>query len=76
MIQQLCKVGNSTALFLDESILDTLGLTEGSHVQLTIHNGVLNVVPVNTSLSEAPTFEDTLEQVLERRKTALRRLAQ
>lgn len=76
MIKQLRKVGNSNALLLDKPILELLGLSEGSHVQLTVQDGVLIVAPVSPSASETQSFEDAVDLILEKRKVVLRRLAQ
>jgi putative addiction module antidote len=76
MIKQIRKVGNSNALVLDKPVLELLGLSEGSHVQLTVQDGVLIVAPVHPEPVSQKSFEEVVEQVLERRKSALRRLAQ
>lgn len=76
MIKQIRKVGNSNALVLDKPILELLGLQEGSHVQLTVQDGVLIVAPVNPGTEAQRSFEDVVEHVMEQRKTVLQRLAQ
>jgi antitoxin component of MazEF toxin-antitoxin module len=76
MIKQLRKVGNSQALLLDKPVLELLGLSETSHVQLTIQDGVLLVAPVDPRQVEGDRFEAALNEVLKRRESALRRLAE
>jgi len=76
MIKQLRKVGNSNALLLDKPVLELLGLSEGSHVQLTVQDGVLIVAPVNPAQVGQKQFEDVVEQVLQKRKVVLEKLAQ
>jgi antitoxin component of MazEF toxin-antitoxin module len=75
MIKQLRKVGNSQALVLDKPLLELLGLGENSQVQLTVNEGVLIVAPVHPE-SDEDRFETVLKDVMKRRKSALKRLAQ
>ena len=76
MIKQLRRVGNSSALVLDKPLLELLGLADGSHVQLTVQDGVLIVAPVHPTNASARPFEEVVEQVLTKRKAVLQRLAQ
>jgi len=76
MIKQLRKVGNSQALVLDKPLLELLGLSENGHVQLTVQDGVLIVAPVEPTQVDRERFEACLEDILKRRESALRRLAQ
>jgi len=76
MIKQIKKVGNGNALFLDKALLELVGLEEGSHVQVTVHEGALIIAPANPKLVSKEKFEAALEQVVTNRRDVLRRLAQ
>lgn len=76
MIKTLRRVGNSNALLLDKPILELLGMSEGSQVNLTVTNGTLVVTPVNPALVDADKFQASLDQVMKTRQTLLKRLSQ
>ena len=76
MIKQLRRVGNSNALILDKPILELLGLEENGEVQLTIQDGSLIVTPTHPRRIDAEVFEASLDEVVRRRASALRRLAE
>ncbi len=76
MIKQLRKVGNSNALILDKAILELLGLRENGLVQLSLQDGALTIVPVNPTKVDVELMAEKLEYVLQKRKKALRRLAE
>ncbi len=75
MIKQLKKVGNGTALFLDKTLLELVGLEEGSEVQVTVHEGAIIITPVNPRPVQQEAFDAALELVLSSRSEVLRRLA-
>lgn len=76
MIKQLRKVGNSNALILDKPILELLGLEENGQVQLTIEDGVLIVAPANPRQLTPEGLQDHLDYIVQKRQSALKRLAQ
>jgi antitoxin component of MazEF toxin-antitoxin module len=76
MIKQLRKVGNSSALILDRAIMDLIGLEENGEVQLTVHDGSLVLTPANPKQITPEQFERALSQVVRKRRSALRRLAE
>ena len=76
MIKTLRRVGNSNALLLDKPILELLGMSEGSQVNLTVTNGTLVVTPVNPTLVDADKFQASLDEVMKTRQTLLKRLSQ
>ena len=76
MIKQLRKVGNSNALILDKPILELLGLEENGQVQLTIQDGNLIVTPAQPQLVSAEVMSEKLDNVIQKRKDVLRRLAE
>lgn len=75
MVKHLRKVGNSSALILDRAVMELVGLEEGGAVELTVHNGSLIVTPANPRQADAKRFEECLNRVVRKRRTALRRLA-
>ena len=75
MIKQLKKVGNGNALFLDKTLLELVGLEEGSDVQVTVHEGAIIITPVNPRPVQQEAFDAALESVLSIRSEVLRRLA-
>lgn len=76
MVKQLKKVGNSNALTLDKAVMELVGLEEGSHVQVTVHDGSIILTPVKPSVVDKNRFEACLERVVQKRREVLRRLAQ
>lgn len=76
MVKTLRRVGNSNALLLDKPIMELLGMSEGSQVNLTVTNGALVVTPVNPALVEADKFQACLDQVMKTRHDLLRKLSQ
>jgi antitoxin component of MazEF toxin-antitoxin module len=51
MIKKLGKIGNSSALLLDKSTMDHLGLQPGDHVQMTVSGNSLIVNAVGQGLA-------------------------
>lgn len=76
MIKQLRKVGNSSALILDKAVMEMIGLAENGEVQLTVHNGSLIVTPARPKQVDPKRFEECLERVVSRRRSALKKLAE
>ncbi|HEY2252191.1 MAG TPA: hypothetical protein VGH74_14055 [Planctomycetaceae bacterium] len=65
MIKQLRKVGNSTALLLDNPILELLGVKESGQVQLTVTNGSLVITPVDPEPVTDERFQECLDRVID-----------
>ena len=76
MVKTLRRVGNSNALLLDKPILELLGMSEGSQVNLTVTNGALVVTPVNPAPVGADKFQACLDRVMRTRRDLLRKLSQ
>ena len=72
----LQKLSEGYALIIDQPVLDLLGLEERGEVQLTIENGSLVVTPVNPRSIDRERFAELLDQLVERRREVLQRLAQ
>lgn len=75
MVKTLRRVGNSNALLLDKPILELLGLSEGSKVNLTVTNGALVVTPVNPAPVDAEQFQTCLDRVVKEWGDVLEKLA-
>ena len=75
MIKKLTRVGNSNALTIDKAIMELIGLEEGGEVMITIDHGSLRVTPVGKSRPDPEAFEETLRNVVEKRRELLKRLA-
>jgi antitoxin component of MazEF toxin-antitoxin module len=76
MIKKLRKVGNSSAIILDRTVMEMVGLEESGEVQLTVRDGSIIVTPANPRLADPAAFAKALELVVSRRKSALKKLAE
>jgi antitoxin component of MazEF toxin-antitoxin module len=76
MIKKLRKVGNSSALILDRTIMEMVGLEESAQVQLSVHDGSIIVTPANPRRVDPAKFKESLDRVISRRRSALKRLAE
>ena len=52
MIKTLQKHGNSRALVFDKSMMEQLGITDESQLEVTIVGGKLTVVPTHIGVGE------------------------
>jgi antitoxin MazE len=52
MKKKLTRTGNSVALVLDKPLLETLGIDEGTEVELSTNGDVLVVTPVRDRARE------------------------
>ncbi len=75
MVKTLRRVGNSNALLLDKPILELLGMSEGSQVNLTVTNGALVVTPVNPAPVKPDKFQACLDRVVREWGDVLEKLA-
>ena len=75
MIKKLSKHGNSLALVIDRSILDLLGIDEGTSLELSTDGAALIVTPAQ-SKRRRKSFEEALESTNKRYGKALKRLAE
>jgi len=76
VIKKLRRVGNSNAIILDRAVMEMIGLEEGGAVQLTISSGSLIVTPARPREVDPEKFAESLERVVSRRRSALKRLAE
>jgi antitoxin component of MazEF toxin-antitoxin module len=76
MVKRVTKIGNSCAILLDRSIMETAGLEEGQQVQLTVKNGCIIIAPVNPKCAKDKTFRKAMKDVLRSNESVLRKLAE
>jgi antitoxin component of MazEF toxin-antitoxin module len=50
MIKRLTKVGNSSAVVLDRTIMEMVGFDEGGQVQIEVHGDVVTLRPVHVGM--------------------------
>lgn len=74
MVKQIKKLGNSHGLILDRSIMDQLGIADGSPVDLRISGRSLVVTPVEDKVSDAE-LDQALSDTLREFNSAFERLA-
>ena len=53
MKKKLTRTGNSVALVLDKPLLDEVGMTEGSEVEISTDGDVIVATPVRAGPTEA-----------------------
>jgi antitoxin component of MazEF toxin-antitoxin module len=74
MIKTLKKHGNSLALVIEKPIMEALGITENTPLQLTVNGNVLMVAPVNVGIGKEQV-ERSFKKMRRRYGTMLKRLA-
>ena len=74
MIRTLQRHGNSVALVFDKTMLETLGMTPDSPVQITLSGGSMVITPVSAGVSEEELAE-TIRRLRPRYKRMLENLA-
>lgn len=75
MVRTITRHGNSSALPLDRTILEQLGVHVGDQVQMTYTNGSLVITPVQGVVS-ADQFAASQARMLKRYRTTLKHLAE
>lgn len=75
MIKTLQRHGNSQALVLDKPILEMIGVSEDTPLQLSVSGGSLIVTPVHTGVGRAE-IDRAFEKLQPRYGDMLRRLAE
>lgn len=76
MVKRLRKVGNSSALILDRALMELIGLEAGAEVQLTVHHGSLMLTPVHPRQMTPEQLEGAVDNIIKRRRSLLKRLAE
>lgn len=75
MIKRLQRLGNSHALVLDKAMLEALGISPDSRVQLTVSGNSLIVTPENVGIGDEEVRR-SIEKLRPRYADMLRRLAE
>ncbi|MEX0885743.1 MAG: hypothetical protein WD009_04810 [Phycisphaeraceae bacterium] len=75
MIRMLKKHGNSQALVIDRTMMEMMGITADTPLQVTIRNGALMVTPSNGGI-DAERFEASTTKIMRRYDGMLKRLAE
>jgi antitoxin MazE len=78
MVRKIFKTGNSLVISLPKESMQSLGLREGSEVNVAVNKeeGTIIIEPVKQSLAEIDeTFAQELNDFIERYRPALKALA-
>ena len=75
LTKKLCKHGNSLALVIDRSILDLLGIDEGTTLDISTDGRALVVMPAHEK-RRRKRFQDALTACNDQYGEALKRLAE
>ena len=74
MIKTLTTVGNSSAILLDRTIMELVGLSEKDQVNVTVSGGAVILTPVRPTVDRA-RLEAAAEKVMAKYGRLLERLA-
>ncbi len=75
LIKRLTKQGNSYSLIIDKALIDLLGITPETQLEITTTDGKsLNIRPL-TAQGRQKIFQSALEDVNTKHSEALKRLA-
>ncbi len=74
MLKTLSKRGNSHALVIDKALMEQLGITPTTQLQLVVSNGSLIVTPARVGI-DSEELKAATEQIFERYEQTFRDLA-
>ncbi|MGH7166136.1 MAG: AbrB/MazE/SpoVT family DNA-binding domain-containing protein [Nitrospiraceae bacterium] len=74
MIKTLQKLGNSMALVIERPVMDALGITEQTPLQVTVSGNALVVTPANVGVGPERT-KTAIKELRKRYGPMLKRLA-
>jgi antitoxin component of MazEF toxin-antitoxin module len=74
MIKMLKKHGNSMALVIEKPMMEALGITEETPLQLTVNGNALVVTPANVGVGPE-RMKTVIKQIRKRYGPMLKRLA-
>ena len=74
MIKRLQKHGNSVALIIEKPVMQALGITEETPLQVTINGNALVVTPANVGVG-TERMKSTVKELRKRYGPMLKRLA-
>jgi antitoxin component of MazEF toxin-antitoxin module len=76
MKKKLTKHGNSTALVLDKALLELLGLSSQSEVEIAIKDGKMIVSPIKKSKrSKNDDIDDIAERIMDKYSDLFKKLS-
>lgn len=75
MIKTLAKHGNSHALIIDKTLMEQLGITPETPLQVTVSGGRLSVAPANVGIPHEE-LDRVLDQIEDEFSDAFKRLSQ
>ncbi|MFW6060789.1 MAG: AbrB/MazE/SpoVT family DNA-binding domain-containing protein [Phycisphaeraceae bacterium] len=75
MITTLKKHGNSRALVISREMMEQLGITEDTPLEVTVHDGTLRVTPTEVGIGQE-RVEQSIQKLRKRYAGMLRRLAE
>jgi antitoxin component of MazEF toxin-antitoxin module len=74
MIKRLQKHGNSVALIIEKPVMEALGITEQTPLQITVNGNALVVTPANVGVGP-DKLKPVVKQIRKRYGPMLKRLA-
>ncbi|MBX3308330.1 MAG: hypothetical protein KF751_19965 [Nitrospira sp.] len=74
MIKRLQKHGNSAALIIEKPVMQALGITEDTPLQVTVNGNALVITPVNVGVGPERVTA-TVKELRKRYGPMLKRLA-
>lgn len=75
MIKTLQKHGNSQALVIDKALLDAMGITAETPLQVTVSGGALVITPANVGVGRE-RVKNTITKLRPRYGKMLKKLAE
>jgi len=74
MIKRLQKHGNSVALIIEKPVMEALGITEQTPLQITVNGNALVVTPANVGVGP-DKLKPVVKEIRKRYGPMLKRLA-
>lgn len=74
MIKRLQKHGNSVALIIEKPVMEALGITEATPLQITVNGNALVVTPANVGVG-SDKLKPVVKEIRKRYGPMLKRLA-
>ncbi|TAJ08566.1 MAG: AbrB/MazE/SpoVT family DNA-binding domain-containing protein [Nitrospirae bacterium] len=74
MIKKLQKHGNSVALVIEKPVMEALGITEETPLQVTVNGNALVVTPANVGIGPE-RMKEIIKDIRKRYGPMLKRLA-
>ena len=75
MIKRLQKHGNSTALIIEKPVMQALGITEDTPLQVTVSGNALVITPANVGVGPE-RMKPIIKEIRKRYGPMLKRLAE